>query len=135
MKKSEYEGRQGYIPDIHIADLEVFHNVYEGHDFVVKHTALEFNSVCPKTSLPDFGEISIEFIPDKLCVELKSFKLYLVKFRDLGIFMENSVNKILEDIVKAINPKWCKVVGDFKPRGGVKTYVVREYTCSKEIVD
>ena len=83
----------------------------------------EFTSVCPKTGLPDFGRITIRYMPRDLCLELKSLKEYLFTYRDLGIFQENIVNQVLEDVVKACDPVWAKVVGDFRPRGGISTIV------------
>ena len=83
----------------------------------------EFTSVCPKTGLPDFGKIVLRYVPDKLCLELKSYKMYLLAYRDLGIFQENVVNRILQDVVKAAKPVSATVVGDFTPRGGLRTLV------------
>lgn len=127
MESSKYEGRQGEIPGwTNPQPLEIFHNVYEGSEFRVIHSAEEFNSVCPKTGLPDFGTIVVEYVPDTLCLELKSLKLYLNEFRHLGVFMENSVNKIFEDILKIIpDVKYLAVSGTFNPRGGIQTSVVR----------
>jgi 7-cyano-7-deazaguanine reductase len=83
----------------------------------------EFTSVCPKTGLPDFGRITIRYMPRGLCMELKSLKEYLYTYRNLGIFQENIVNQILNDVVKSCDPVWAKVVGDFRPRGGIATVV------------
>jgi 7-cyano-7-deazaguanine reductase len=79
--------------------------------------------VCPKTGLPDYGAITIQYVPRKECMELKSLKMYLLAYRDLGIFYENAVNKILHDIVEAIQPEWCVVRGEFTPRGGLTTSI------------
>jgi 7-cyano-7-deazaguanine reductase len=79
--------------------------------------------VCPKTGLPDYGTITIEYEPKKSCLELKALKMYLLAYRDLGIFYENAVNRILRDIVGAIHPAWCVVRGEFTPRGGLTTTV------------
>ena len=87
----------------------------------------EFTSVCPKTGLPDFGVITIEYIPNELCLELKSLKYYLLEYRDMGIFMENIANKILDDVVKACHPKCAKVTGTFTPRGGLRSVIVASY--------
>lgn len=92
----------------------------------------EFTSVCPKTSLPDFGVLVIRYMPDKLCLELKSLKEYLFVYRNLGIFQENIVNQVLEDVVKATQPKWAVVEGDFRPRGGIGTKVVARWPRPKE---
>lgn len=125
---SAYEGKQDELKVREIfTKLETFHNVYPEHNFVVRHIQPEFNSICPKTSLPDFGTITLEFIPNELCVELKSFKLYLNEYRNIGVFMENSPNKIAYDVVQAIKPKWLRIIGDFQPRGGIKTVTVVEY--------
>ena len=105
-------------------DLEVVPNRYNNRDYLIKISIPEFNCVCPKTGLPDFGCINIEYSPDKHIVELKSLKLYIVKFRHLGIFHEHVTNKILEDFKKACKPKSISVVGDFHPRGGIKTQVL-----------
>jgi 7-cyano-7-deazaguanine reductase len=87
----------------------------------------EFTSVCPKTGLPDFGRLTIRYMPRKHCMELKSLKEYLFTYRNLGIFQENIVNQVLDDVVKACNPVWAKVVGDFRPRGGISTVVEATY--------
>jgi 7-cyano-7-deazaguanine reductase len=87
----------------------------------------EFSSVCPKTGLPDCGEIVIIYTPDKLCLELKSLKYYMLEYRDMGIFMENIANKILKDVVSACKPKKAKIIANFAPRGGLKSLIVAEY--------
>ena len=104
-------------------DLEIVNNDYSNRDYEINITIPEFNAVCPKTGLPDFGTIYITYTPDKYIVELKSLKLYIVKFRNLGIFHEHVTNKILEDFKKACKPKNIVVRGDFNPRGGIKTTV------------
>lgn len=87
----------------------------------------EFTSVCPKTGLPDFGTIMITYIPNEKCLELKSLKYYLLEYRELGIFTENAVNKILDDCVNSCQPKWMLVEGDFTPRGGLKSIISAEF--------
>jgi 7-cyano-7-deazaguanine reductase len=87
----------------------------------------EFTSVCPKTGLPDFGKITIRYVPDKWCIELKSLKMYITSYRQLGIFYENAVNKILGDFVKACKPKKAVIVGEFNTRGGMKSIVEARY--------
>ena len=104
-------------------DLEVVKNEYSDRDYVINVSIPEFNCVCPRTSLPDFANIKIQYVPDKYIVELKSLKLYAVKFRNIGIFHEHVTNKILDDFVSAASPRKINVVGDFHPRGGVKTSV------------
>jgi 7-cyano-7-deazaguanine reductase len=104
-------------------DLEIVPNEYDNRDYTIDVNVPEFNCVCPRTGLPDFGTINITYIPNKSIVELKSLKLYIVKFRNLGIFHEHVTNRILDDFKKACSPKKIKVVGDFSPRGGIKTVV------------
>ena len=108
--------------------LETFPNRYPKRDYTITINCPEFTSVCPRTGLPDFGTIIIEYIPDKLCVELKSLKYYLLKYRNQGIFYEYVVNKILNDINKNIRAKQITVTGNFTPRGGLTTSVVAKYT-------
>ena len=104
-------------------DLEVVKNEYSERDYVVNVSIPEFNCVCPRTSLPDFANIKIQYVPDKYIVELKSLKLYAVKFRNIGIFHEHVTNKIMDDFSNACKPKKINVVGDFHPRGGIKTII------------
>ena len=103
--------------------LEVVTNEYSENDYTINVSIPEFNCVCPRTGLPDFGVIEIKYIPNKFIVELKSLKLYIVEFRNVGIFHEHVTNKILEDFKKACKPKKITVVGNFHPRGGIKTTV------------
>lgn len=101
--------------------IETFPNQFS--DYEIRIEVPEFTSVCPKTGLPDFGILNIRYIPNKLCLELKSLKMYLLGYRNLGIFYENAVNRILEDIVTACRPIQATVVGEFNPRGGIKSIV------------
>jgi 7-cyano-7-deazaguanine reductase len=101
--------------------LETWPNQFPGYIITTKFP--EYSSVCPKTGLPDFGTITIQYVPRKDCIELKSLKMYLLAYRDLGIFYENAVNKMLSDIVAAIQPEWCIVRGEFTPRGGLTTSI------------
>jgi 7-cyano-7-deazaguanine reductase len=101
--------------------LETWPNQFPG--YVITTRFPEYSSVCPKTGLPDFGVITIQYKPRKNCIELKSLKMYLLAYRNLGIFYENAVNKMLHDIVKAARPVWCVVKGDFTPRGGLNTSI------------
>jgi 7-cyano-7-deazaguanine reductase len=103
--------------------LETFANQYPGRDYVIEIVCPEFTSVCPVTGQPDFGTITYTYTPANLCVELKSLKLYLQGFRNEGIFYENVVNRLLDDFVKACQPRRCQVVGAFTPRGGITTKV------------
>ena len=104
-------------------DLEVVANEYKNRNYSIEVSIPEFNCVCPKTGLPDFGIIYITYVPDQYIVELKSLKLYIVKYRNIGIFHENVTNRILDDFKKICSPKQIKVTGDFNPRGGIKTIV------------
>ncbi|MDQ7773240.1 MAG: preQ(1) synthase [Elusimicrobiales bacterium] len=106
--------------------IEAWPNQYR-RDYTIRIEHPEFTSVCPKTGLPDFGNITIEYIPGKLCLELKSLKYYFLQYRGLGIFMENIANRVLDDVVKALKPKWCRVTGDFTPRGGIKSVITAEH--------
>lgn len=105
--------------------IETFPNQFS--DYEIRIEVPEFTSVCPKTGLPDFGVLEIRYIPDKLCLELKSLKMYLLGYRNLGIFYENAVNRILEDIVDACRPVLATVTGEFNPRGGITSIVEAHY--------
>lgn len=87
----------------------------------------EFTSICPKTNLPDFGKITITYEPAKVCVELKALKYYMLGFRNMGIFYENAVNRILKDFVSAVKPKWATVRGEFNMRGGMKSIIEAKF--------
>ena len=110
--------------------IETFPNPRPERDYEIAISCPEFTSVCPKTGLPDFGEIRITYVPDALCIELKALKYYLIGFRDRGIFYEHATNQILDDLVAALHPRRMRVVGDFSVRGGIKTVVTVEYTKS-----
>ena len=105
--------------------LETWPNQFPGYS--IKTRFPEYTSVCPKTGMPDYGVITIEYQPRNHCLELKSLKLYLLAYRNLGIFYENAVNRILKDIVAAARPVWCAVRGEFTPRGGLTTSVEARY--------
>ena len=107
--------------------LETFPNPRPERDYEIAIACPEFTSVCPKTGLPDFGEIRITYVPDARCVELKSLKYYLIEFRNRGIFYENVTNQILDDLVALLQPRTMTVVGDFSVRGGMKTVVTASY--------
>ena len=109
------------------APLETFPNPRPERDYEIDTRCPEFTSVCPVTGLPDFGEIRITYVPDSTCIELKSLKLYLVGFRNRGIFYEAATNQILDDLVAACQPRRMTVVGDFSVRGGLKTVVTARY--------
>ncbi len=103
--------------------LETFENRNRERDYEIEITCPEFTCVCPKTGQPDFATIIIKYVPDKLCVELKSLKLYLFSYRNTGEFHEHATNTILQDLITACNPKTIEVTGDFNIRGGIKTVV------------
>jgi 7-cyano-7-deazaguanine reductase len=107
--------------------LETFPNPRPERDYVIETRFPEFTSLCPKTGLPDFGEIRVTYVPDQACVELKSLKLYLIGFRNRGIFYEHVTNQILDDLVAACRPRRMTVVGDFSVRGGLTTTVTATY--------
>jgi 7-cyano-7-deazaguanine reductase len=103
--------------------LETFPNPHPRRDYLIVHTCPEFTALCPKTGQPDFGTIRISYTPDKLCVELKSLKLYLFSFRTRGIFYEDVTNVILDDLVDATRPREMTVEGEFRVRGGISTVI------------
>ncbi len=107
--------------------LTAVKNQYPQRDYEVDITLPEFTCLCPLTGYPDFAIIHVKYIPDKLLLELKSLKLYINKFRDQEMYHEESVNRILEDLVRVCQPRWIEVVGDFNPRGNVKTIVKADY--------
>jgi len=118
------------VKNIKLPEIEAWENQYKrDYTIIIEHP--EFTSVCPKTGLPDFGTITIEYIPGKLCLELKSLKYYFLQYRNCGIFMENIANRILDDVIKAIKPKSCTVTGDFTPRGGLSSLIVAQYKAKK----
>ena len=110
-----------------MATLETFPNRHPGRDYEIEIRCPEFTSVCPKTGQPDFGTILIRYVPDKICLELKSLKLYLHDYRNKGIFYEHVTNVILDDLVAAMKPRRMTVEGDFRVRGGISTVVRAEY--------
>ena len=105
--------------------LETWPNQFPGYEVSIRFP--EYTSVCPKTGLPDFGTLTIHYMPNKKCLELKALKTYLLAYRNLGIFYENAVNRILRDVVAAARPKWCVVRGIFTPRGGLTTTVAARW--------
>ena len=125
--KSSYEGLQEDVRSLKTPKIEVWENQYPDKEYAVSLDIPEFTCICPKTGLPDFAVIKIEYSPDKYCVELKSFKLYLLFYRDVGIFHEHLVNRILDDFVNACPPRWVKISGIFNPRGGITTSVFAQW--------
>jgi 7-cyano-7-deazaguanine reductase len=127
MKKRNYteeHARAGL--DAPLPDIEVWENQFPGYQIEIRMP--EFTSVCPKTSLPDHGTITLLYVPDKWCLELKSLKLYMLAYRNLGIFQENLVNRFLRDIVRAAKPVSASVVGEFTPRGGVFSQITASWS-------
>jgi len=116
------------MPSKPTKQLETFENPAVKRDYVIKITVLEFTCLCPKTGQPDFATLDFEYIPDKLCVELKSLKLYVWAFREQGAFHEAVTNQILDDLVKAICPKFMRLQAKFNVRGGIYTTVTADYT-------
>jgi 7-cyano-7-deazaguanine reductase len=107
--------------------FELFDNPKPGRDYRITIRCPEFTSVCPRTGQPDFGEVVIEYCPDKKCVELKSLKLYIQSYRSRGIFYEALTNEILDDLCSACEPRWMRVISKFTPRGGITTEVAAEH--------
>ena len=127
MKRSPYEGLQNKVRSLNTPKIDTWTNRYQDRNYIVDIDIPEFTCICPKTGLPDFAVIKIRYTPDKLCLELKSLKMYMIFYRDTGIFNENAVNKILDDCVKSCKPRWMQVTGEFNARGGIKTTVSAEY--------
>ena len=113
------------------SELELFENPRSGREYVITIRCPEFTSLCPKTGQPDFGEIIIEYCPERLCIELKSLKFYMQGYRNEGIFYEKLTNDILDDLSAACKPRWMKVTSKFTPRGGIRTEVAVEYKAEK----
>jgi 7-cyano-7-deazaguanine reductase len=107
--------------------LEVFPNAYPNRDYTISHVNPEFTSVCPKTGLPDFGTITVNYVPDKICVELKALKMYYLQYRNYGAFYESVINMILDDLVKVCKPRSMEVIGEFSTRGGLNSTVIATY--------
>jgi len=112
-----------------LPELEVFPNQFRGYEIEI--VIDEFTSVCPKTGLPDFGKITIRYVPDRFCVELKSLKMYELGYRNLGIFYENVVNRFLRDFVRTVKPLTATVTGEFTPRGGIYSKVTASWSAKR----
>jgi 7-cyano-7-deazaguanine reductase len=124
-KQEGYEIRsEAFMSDAFRDMLETFDNQFPGRDYVIEIICPEFTSVCPKTGQPDFGTLTFHYTPDRKCVELKSLKMYLQRFRNEGIFYENVTNRILDDFVAVVSPRRVKLIAAFSPRGGISTNVV-----------
>ena len=115
--------------------LEIFPNPRPGRDYEIAIRCPEFTSLCPKTGLPDFGDIRITYVPDESCIELKALKYYMLAFRDKGIFYEAVTNQILDELVAACRPRRMTVVGAFSARGGITTTVTASYEAKGESRD
>jgi 7-cyano-7-deazaguanine reductase len=126
MKRAYTDEHAAAGVDAELPEIETWPNQYA--DYEIEIVMPEFTSVCPKTGLPDFGKIVLRYVPARSCLELKSYKMYLLAYRDLGIFQENVVNRVLEDVVKAANPVRATVVGEFTPRGGLATVVTASWS-------
>ncbi len=122
-----YEGRQEHIRDLKTPKIDTWDNKYPDKDYEIEFTISEFTCVCPKTEMPDFAVLRIKYRPGTKCLELKSLKLYMNFYRDVGIFHEHAVNKILEDLVAACEPKSMSIEGEFNIRGGIRTIVRVEH--------
>lgn len=120
MGKTYRDGARSGI-DAKLPSLETWASQFPGTTVTLIDP--EYNAICPKTGLPDFGTITIQYEPDHRCIELKSFKMYMTAYRNLGIFYENAVNRVLRDLVKACDPVWMTVTGEFRARGGITTRV------------
>jgi len=125
--RASYEGLQEGIRNLKTPEIEVWQNQYADKVYAINLDIPEFTCICPKTGLPDFAIIRLEYSPDKFCAELKSFKMYTIFYRHIGIFHEHLINKMLEDFVKTVKPRWVKITGTFNPRGGITTTVSAEY--------
>ncbi len=123
LKDKERISRTGL--DSPLPELVVFPNQFKGYTITL-HVP-EYTSVCPMTGQPDFGEITLGYIPNRDCVELKSFKFYVQAYRSLGIFYENAVNRMLRDFVAAVKPQWASIKGEFTPRGGIRSTIEAEF--------
>ncbi len=110
--------------------IEVWPNQFSGYEITIQIP--EFTSICPKTRLPDFGSVTIQYLPAKVCLELKALKYYILGYRNLGIFYENAMNRILDDIVSACQPVWAVVRGEFNVRGGMKSIIEARYPRKSE---
>ena len=115
--------------------LETFDNPNQDRDYTIEHIAPEFTSLCPKTGQPDFATISMEYIPNELCVELKSYKLYLNSYRNDGMFFEAVTNKILDDLVEVLKPSYLNIVAEFNVRGGIRSIVEVEFDEFDDLIE
>jgi len=131
MSPSPYEGLQSDIRDWQTPAIETFANIYPDRQYEIQMTTTEFSCICPRTGLPDFAELRLTYVPDRVCLELKSFKEYILAYRNKGIFHENVINRILDDIIAAAKPRRARLEGIFNARGGIQTTIVREFPLSE----
>lgn len=125
---SGYKDRQDHIRDLKIEPgLDTVENVYSDREYTVRLVTGEFSTVCPKTGLPDFARLTLEYVPGDSLVEEKSLKLYLTSYRNLGIFQEHATNKVLEDFASAVKPRYAKITAVWNERGGIAVEVVSEF--------
>jgi 7-cyano-7-deazaguanine reductase len=115
------------MSDAFRATLETFDNQFPGRDYTIEIVCPEFTSLCPKTGQPDFGVLTFTYVPERKCIELKSLKLYLQQFRNQGIFYEHATNRILDDLVAAVEPRQMTLLAAFTPRGGITTRITARY--------
>ena len=120
---NERHAKSGIRADL--PEIETWPNQYKGYEITIEIP--EYTAICPKTGLADFGTIRLKYMPDKTCLELKSLKLYIHAYRNVGIFYENAVNRVLQDIVKACRPVWAIVTGEFTARGGLRSVIEAKY--------
>lgn len=123
-----YDHRQDHIRSLKAPEIETFKNEYTDRDYEIEMNVTEFTAVCPKTGLPDYATFCVRYVPNERCVELKSFKEYLMFYRNIGIFHEHVTNKIRDDFAEAVKPRKLWVKGCFNIRGGIQTNVVAEYS-------
>ena len=131
MKRQYTDEHAGSGVAAELPEIETWPNQYRGREYEIEIGMPEFTSVCPKTGLPDSGNLVLRYVPDRLCLELKSLKMYTLAYRNLGIFQENVVNRMLDDVVKACQPVRATVTGEFAPRGGLSTLVTASYERAK----
>jgi 7-cyano-7-deazaguanine reductase len=119
------------LSSVDVGALETFPYEYPGKEIIVRISTDEFTAVCPFSGLPDFATIRIEYIPDRVVIELRSLKYYLLSYRSVGIYQEHLVNRVLDDLVACAHPRWMKVEADYRVRGGIHTVASREYRAKK----
>lgn len=122
-----YEGLQTHIPSLVTPAIDTWEFQYPGRDTELEIHIPEFTCICPKTGLPDFAELIIQYIPNSLCLELKSLKEYIFFYRNLGVFHEHVVNRMLDDLAKACSPRQMTIKGIFNPRGGIQTTAIAKF--------